>query len=235
MPKFQKLHIYSISTSWVNLRFFSLYEPQFPRYRPIFKIATWPLTTDPEVAHIHYFYPRGSKLGLCSLYRQRFPRYGPIFKLAIFGHETGQLEKNFQKLHILAFYIWGWGSKLSLFSLYGQRFLRHGPICKIPIYLCMKLGHWPKFQNLHIYSLSTPRGSKLSLFSLYGQRFPRHGAIFKIPKLPKLPPSPKFHSVLLYVWPFPRYWQFCIFPLATMLNFNLLKKKQTKKFQNSYN
>ena len=47
----------------------------------------------------------------------------------------------------------------------------------------------------------------------------------KVPKLahtlPILPPSPKFHSVLLYGWPFPRYWQFCIFPLATMLNFNI--------------
>ncbi len=44
----------------------------------------------------------------------------------------------------------------------------------------MKLGKWPKFQKLHIYSLSNPEGSKLSLFLLYGQRFPRYGPIFKI-------------------------------------------------------
>ncbi len=41
-------------------------------------------------------------------------------------------------------------------------------------------GHWPKFQKLHIHSLSTPGASKLSLFSLYGQWFPRYGLIFKI-------------------------------------------------------
>ncbi len=63
-----------------------------------------------------------------------------------------------------------------------------------------QLDHWAKFQKLHIYSLSTPRGWKLSLFSLYGhtlsfyprglklslflvygQRSPRYRLIFKIP------------------------------------------------------
>ena len=46
----------------------------------------------------------------------------------------------------------------------------------------MKLGHWPKFQKLYIWTLSTPGGggAKLSLFSLYGQRFPRYMPIFKI-------------------------------------------------------
>ncbi len=41
-----------------------LYGQQFPRYRPIFKIAifgheTWPLAKVPEVAHLVSFYPRG--------------------------------------------------------------------------------------------------------------------------------------------------------------------------------
>ena len=39
---------------------------------------------------------------------------------------------------------------------------------------------------------------------------------------PKLFLGPKFHSVLLYSCPFPRYWHFFFyFPIITVLNFNL--------------
>ena len=41
-----------------------------------------------------------------------------------------------------------------------------GWVSKLP-YLGMKLGHWRKFQKLHMYSLSTQRGFKLSLCFLY--------------------------------------------------------------------
>ncbi len=78
------------------------------------------------------------------------------------------------------------------------------------------------------------------LFSLYGQRIPSYGLFFKISIfehetwtlakgsevahiLRKLPPSPKFHSVLLYMRPFLTYWQFFIFPAPTQINFNLCK------------
>ncbi len=67
----------------------------------------------------------------------------------------------------------------------------------------MKLVKWPKFQKLHIYPLSTPKGSKLSLFLLYGQRFPRYGPIFKIAifrhetgqmaKVPEVAYTPSFY------------------------------------------
>ncbi len=50
---------------------------------------------------------------------------------------------------------------------------------KLP-HLGMKLGHWPKCQKLPLYSLSTPKGSKLSFFSLYGQSFLRYRIIFKL-------------------------------------------------------
>ncbi len=55
-----------------KLCLFSLYRQWFPRYGVIFKIAilvheTWPLTNDPEVAHIIPFYLRESKLSLFSL------------------------------------------------------------------------------------------------------------------------------------------------------------------------
>ncbi len=48
------------------------------------------------------------------------------------------------------------------------------------------------------------------------------------------PPTSKYHPVSLYDWPFLRQWQFFIFPLATILNFNLFLKKfkiETSKFQ----
>ncbi len=90
-----------------KLILFSLYEQQFRRYLPIFKIATfghdtWSLAKVPEVAHILSFHPRGSKLSLFSLYGQRFLRYGPIFKIPILGHdETWQLAKVPEIAHIL--------------------------------------------------------------------------------------------------------------------------------------
>ncbi len=34
-------------------------------------------------------------------------------------------------------------------------------------------------------------------------------------------PSPNFHSVLLYGWPFPRYWQFFFFPIDHNVKFQL--------------
>ena len=102
------------------------------------------------------------------------------------------------------------------------------------------------------YTLVLAQVSKFGLFSLHEQRCSRYGptCIFKIAifghenwplaKVPevahillKLPSSAKFHSVLFYGgWPFPRCWQFCLFPLGTisMLNFNLF----FTKFENSY-
>ena len=65
--KFQKLHIYSLSThKGSKLSLFSPHRQLFPRYWPIFNIAifgheTWPLAKVSEVAQILSFYPRGSK------------------------------------------------------------------------------------------------------------------------------------------------------------------------------
>ncbi len=60
----------------------------------------------------------------------------------------------------------------------GSHFQDIGRFSKLP-YLAIKLSHWPKFQKLHIHSLSTSR-VEISLFLLYGQRFPRDRPIFKI-------------------------------------------------------
>ena len=161
-------------------------------YGLIFKMAlfgheTWPLAKVPEVAHLLSFYPRQLKLSLFLLYGQRFPSYGPIFKIAIFGHKTWPLVKVPEVAHMVSFY--PKGGNWAYFHSMGSGFQDTGRFSKLP-YLGMKLGHWPKFQMLHIYFLNTA-------------------------------PSPEFHSDSLYGWLFPRYWQFCIFPLATMSNFNL--------------
>ena len=81
---------------------------QFPRYKPIFKIAifgheTWPLAKVPEVSHILTFYPRGMKLSLFfSLYEHRFPIFRRILKIAMLGHETWPLAKVPEVAHILS-------------------------------------------------------------------------------------------------------------------------------------
>ena len=123
---------------------------------------TWPLAKDPEVVLILSLYLSGSKLSVFLLYVQRFPRCRLTFKIAIFGQETWPLAKVTDAAHIPTFY--PRGSKLSIFPLYEQRFPRYGTIFKIAI-CSMKLGHWPKFQKLCIYS---PSGrSRLSLFSFF--------------------------------------------------------------------
>ena len=93
---------------------------------------TWQVGKVPEVAHIHSFYSRGSKLSFFLLYGQRFLRYGLILKIAILGNEIWQVGKVSEVAHIDFYY--SRGAKWSLFLLYGQRFPRYGPIFKIVIF-----------------------------------------------------------------------------------------------------
>ncbi len=50
---------------------------------------------------------------------------------------------------------------------------------KLP-YFDMKPALWPKFQKLHIYTLTTPRGRNGTYFRSMGSSFPRNGLIFAI-------------------------------------------------------
>ena len=134
---------------------------------------------------------------------------------------------------------------LNLFSPYGLSFLRYWTFFKIAIFgnETWALAKVP--EGARIFSLN-PRGVAIELifdlWTAFSEIWPR--PIFKItifgfatwpltkvPEVAHIPPilplglSPKFYSVLLYGWPFPRYWQFFIFPLTTMLNFNLQKNK----------
>ncbi len=95
----EKLHIYPLSTPWVEIEVIFTLRGAVSEISADFQIAifgheTCPLAKFPEVAHIPSFYPRWSKLSLFSLYGQRFPKYDPIFKIAMpFGHETWQVAK----------------------------------------------------------------------------------------------------------------------------------------------
>ncbi len=174
------------------------------------------------------------------------------------------------------------GRNWAYFRSTGSGFWDTGRFSKLP-YLGMKLGHRPKFQKLHIFPLSIPSGGKIELIFALRTSVSKIWADFQIWKLwawklairqsarscthtlfvpqgleielifallaafsviranfSKLPylgmkfgHEPKFQKLYIYYlyyprvpnfspcWPFPRYWQLCIFPLVTMLNFNL--------------
>ena len=113
--------------------------------------------------------PRGRKWGFFFLYGQRFPRYGPIFKIAIFRHETWPLVKVPGVAHILSFYPPG-NQNWAYFHSTGSGFRDTGRFSRLP-YFGMKLGKWPKFQKLHIYSLSTVEGQNWAYFCSTGSGF----------------------------------------------------------------
>ena len=66
-------------------------------------------------------------------------------------------------------------------------------------YLGMKLGHWPKFQKLHIYCLYTPVGLKLGTLIAYFSRYGRFSM-----KLGNWPKFQKLH--IQYTVSLPRGW-----------------------------
>ena len=234
-PKFHKLHIYPHSTpGGQNWAYFHSMGSGFQDTGWIsklpylaMKLAHW---QNIQKLHTYSISTTTGRNWVYFRYTQWFPRYRPIFKTDL-GMKSGHWPK-FQNLHIYSLSTQGrnWAD----FRSTGSGFRDMDWFLNLP-YLGMKLGQWPKSHMLHIYLFSPPMGSKLSLFSLYGQRFSRYGLIFKIaifghetwplatvPEVahifPKLPQKSKFYFVLLYGWPFPRYWQFCIFPLGTMLN-----------------
>ncbi len=63
-------------------------------------------------------------------------------------------------------------------------------------YLGMKLGHWPKFQKLQIYPLSTTRGRNWAYIRSTGSGFQDTGLFSKLPYLGmKLGHWPKFQNL----------------------------------------
>ncbi len=189
-------------------------------------IWAWNLATGTKFQKLHIYHCLSTRRGRNWAYFRctgsgfrdtcrfsKLPYLGMKLKIAIFGHETWPLAKIPQVAHIHSFYPSGEGD-WAYFLATGSGFRDMTRFSKLP-YLGMKLGHLSKFQKLQIYSLPPPGGRKLGLFLVYGQRFLRYRQIFKIaifghetwplakvPEtphiIPKLPPSPKLHSVLLY-------------------------------------
>ena len=125
LPKF---HIYTCTPflpQGSKLTLFSLYEPRFLRYGPIFtlpyltmKPGHWPKC---QMLHI-LLYSLSTlvvKIELVSLYGQWFPRYVSIFKTAIFGHETWSLPNVPEVAHTS---LYPRGLNLSLFHSTGSGF-----------------------------------------------------------------------------------------------------------------
>ena len=108
------------------------------------------------------FLPRRVKIELSLLYAQPSPRYGLIFKIAIF--ETWPLAKVPEAAYTL-FLPQGVETEL-IFTVRAvvSKIRADFQNCHI---LGMKLDHWPKFQKLHIYSLSIPVGRNRSYFDLW--------------------------------------------------------------------
>ncbi len=119
LAKFQKLHIYSLSTPGVEIELIFALRATVTEIQANFrklpylgmKLGNW------QVAHILYFYPRGVEIELivCST--------GSGFceiKSNFTNCHIWQLAKVPEVAHILSFY--PRKSKLSLFSVYGQRF-----------------------------------------------------------------------------------------------------------------
>ncbi len=94
-PKFQMLHIISLSTSDVqNWAYFRSTDSSFRDTVRFSKMPYLGVKHVMQLALILSFYPRGSKLSLFWFYRLRFPRYRTIFKIAQFGHETWPLANS---------------------------------------------------------------------------------------------------------------------------------------------
>ncbi len=152
-PKFQKLHIHSISTEGGrNWAYFCSLDIGFRDTDPFSKLPS----LGRELGHLLKFQklhiyslstPRVSKLNLFSLYGKPFPRYGPIFKIAIhvFGHETRSLAKVPEVAHIYTLSTAG-GRNWAYMRSTGISFRDMEQFSKSP-YLGMKIGHWPKLHN----------------------------------------------------------------------------------------
>ena len=172
------------------------------------KLAHWPKFTR---SCTYNLYPRGLKLSLFMLYRQRFQRYRLIFKIALFRHETSSLTKDPDVAHIPSFYPKGVIIEL-IFALLAEVYKIWADFQNCHIWAWnLAIGQTSRSCTCTIF---LPKGAKIDLtpvFLIYGQRFEIWVDLKKLPYLgiklivPKLhryplnyPPSPKFHSVLLY-------------------------------------
>ncbi len=147
-PKFQKLHMHSLSNTRQNWAIFALWAAVSEIMTDLQNCHIWPwnLAIGQKFQKWHmyslFFNPGGRNW-------THSRSTGSGFLAWIFGHE-------FQKLHICSLST-PRGRNWAYFCSTGRGFRDTGQFLILP-YLGMKLGKWPKFQKLHIYPLSTPGG-----------------------------------------------------------------------------
>ena len=71
-----------------------------------------------------------------------------------------------------------------------------------------KLGKWPKFQKLHIHSLSTPGSRNWAYFCSTGSGFHDTGQFSKLPCLPYLASGQSSRSCIYAFYPGSRNWDY---------------------------
>ncbi len=185
-PKFQKLHIHSLSSpgggvGWY-LGYFSSTGSGFRDMGPFLKLPYFGMKLGkwPKFQKLHIYplcSPGGRNWGYFCSTGSGFQDTGPFSKLPyiwVRNLASGQSSRSCTYTLFLPQRV-----EIELNSLYAQWFPRYRLIFKIAIF-----GHetWPlaKVPELaHILSFY-PTGSKLSLFSLYKQRFLRYRLFSKI-------------------------------------------------------
>ncbi len=116
-------------------------------------------------------------------------------------HSAWEPTWPFAKVSEIALYLRGhnWAYFHSMSSSFRDMCL----FSKLP-YLGMKLGHWPKCQKSHIYSLSTLGGQYWAYFRSTGSGFRDTGRFSKLPYLGmKLGNWPKFQKLQIYFLNYP--------------------------------
>ncbi len=222
----------------LKLSIFLPYRKRFPRYGPIYKIAIfWYLGTK-LVHHVHwpkfqklhiYFLSTPGGRNLCSM-GSGFWDTGQFSKLPYLGMKLLKWSK-FQKLHINSVST-PQGRNWAYFGSTGSGFRDAwdmwdmGHFSKLPyfMYLGMKLGKWPKFQKLHIYSVSTPGGRDWAYLGSTGSGFHYGYTWVKIKLVKSHKPAVFCNSIYTWSSELNKRFLFC------ELRFALLAKERLASF-----
>ncbi len=172
-PKFQKLHIYSLSiTEGRNWAYFPSLGSGFWDTGQVLKLSYLGMKLGycPKCQKLHIYplsTPRGSKLCLFFLYSQRFPRNRQVFKIVIFGHETWQVADVPEGARITSFYpqggkielifpLWAAVSEIRAIAIFWHETWQ---VAKVPKVACIQPKLLPinEFHSFLIYDRSFSR------------------------------------------------------------------------------
>ncbi len=169
-----------------------------------------------------FFLPQGG-WNLCSM-GSGFWDTGQVSKLPYLGMKLLKWSK-FQKLHINSVST-PQGRNWAYFGSTGSVFRDTwdmGHFSKLP-YLGMKLGKWPKFQKLHIYSVSTPGGRDWAYLGSTGSGFHYGYTWVKIKLVKSHKPAVFCNSIYTWSSELNKRFLFC------ELRFALLAKERLASF-----